>query len=410
MPSSSAEISDRPKALVIPVFKDSAKLQYIANIDMRTPISAVSFTIDLGGENVFVDCDKDYLTSTHRPIACPAARCSLAGSHNCINNTCGVIAYNPVIHVATVGYLGSDIISIQSTDGKYLTRYVSQQHFLSVCTPSYLVEGLTNGVQGMAGLGRTRVSLPAQLSAYFRIPRTFAICLSSALAYDGAIFIGNGPYVFSPDVDASTLLTYTPLLVNPIRTYSAYVRGDASWEYFIGVKSIKINERVVPIDTRLLSINATDGYGGTKISTVDPYTVLAPSIYKAVVEAFVKEFKATRVASVAPFGACFSSKGVASSRTGPAVPTIDLVLQSEKVYWRMVGANSMVYVNDSKVMCLALVEAGKYVKTSIVIGSHQIEDNLLQFDLDSSRMGFTSSLLLSQTRCGNFNGRNVPDP
>ncbi|KAK3031172.1 hypothetical protein RJ639_035329 [Escallonia herrerae] len=260
MPSSSAETSDRPKALLIPVFKDSAKLQCIANIAMWTPTSAVSFTIDIGGQNVFVDCEKDYFTSTHRRFACGSARCNLAGSRNCINNSCGIIANNTVTHVATVGDLGSEIISIESTDGKYAIGYVSQRHFLSVCTPSYLVGGLTNGVQGMAGLGRTRVSLPAQLSAYFSIPRTFAFCLSDAPGYDGAIFIGNGPYVFSPDVDASTLLTYTPLLVNPIRTYSAYVQVDASWEYFIGVKSIKINKKVVPINTRLLPINGTDGY------------------------------------------------------------------------------------------------------------------------------------------------------
>ncbi|KAK1351730.1 Basic 7S globulin [Heracleum sosnowskyi] len=112
--------------------------------------------------------------------------------------------------------------------------------------------------------------------------------------------------------------------------------GEVSADYFIGVKSIKINEKVIPINAKLLSINATQGSGGTKISTVHPYTVLETSIYKAVVKAFVKELNVPRVRSMAPFGACFSSKNIGTAYTGPAVPTIDLVLQSNLLedLWR----------------------------------------------------------------------------
>ncbi|GLT73233.1 hypothetical protein SLA2020_451050 [Shorea laevis] len=51
-------------------------------------------------------------------------------------------------------------------------------------------------------------------------------------------------------------------------------------------------------------------------------------------------------ASVAPFGACFSSENNGSTSLGPAtaVPEIDLVLQSESVYWSMFGSDSMVRV------------------------------------------------------------------
>ncbi|KAK3002558.1 hypothetical protein RJ639_022041, partial [Escallonia herrerae] len=115
----------------------------------------------------------------------------------------------------------------------------------------------------------------------------------------------------------------TPLFINP------EVGGVASSDNFIGVKSVKVNEKIIPINAKFLSINNTDGYGGTKISTVNPYTVLETSIYNAVVEAFVNELNATRVASMAPFGACFSSKGIVSTRGGPVMPPIDLVLQNE---------------------------------------------------------------------------------
>ncbi|KAK3019837.1 hypothetical protein RJ639_004082 [Escallonia herrerae] len=409
-----AQTSFRPKALVLPVTKDSSTLQYLTRINQRTPLVPVSLTVDLGGQFLWVDCDQGYVTSTYRPARCGSAQCHLAGSGSCgtcnsaprpgcNNNTCGLFPDNTITNTATSGDLGSDVVSVQSTDGKNPGRVVSQSNFLFVCGSTFLLEGLASGAKGMAGLGRTRISLPSQFAAAYSFPRKFAICLSSSTRASGVAFFGNGPYVLLPNVDASTSLIYTPLIINPVSTAAVSSEGEASSDYFIGVKSIKINEKVVPINTNLLSINKTDGYGGTKISTVNPYTVLQTSIYNAVVKAFVNELSGVpRVASVAPFGACFSSKNIGSTRVGPAVPQIDLVLQSESVYWRIFGANSMVQVSDN-VLCLGFVDGGANPRTSIVIGGHQIEDNLLQFDLATSRLGFSSSLLFRQTTCANFN-------
>ena len=104
------------------------------------------------------------------------------------------------------------------------------------------------------------------------------------------------------------------------------------------------------------------------------------SIYKAVLKDFVKKAasgKIIRVASMAPFGACFSSKTIASTMTRPAVPTIDLGLQSKSVYWRIYGANWMVKVKEN-VLCLGVVDGGLKPRTSIVTGGHQLEDNMLE--------------------------------
>lgn len=145
------------------------------------------------------------------------------------------------------------------------------------------------------------------------------------------------------------------------------------------------------------------GRGGTKISTVKPYTVMERSIYKAVVTAFGKALdKVPRVAPVAPFELCFKSSSLGGTRVGPGVPNIDLVLQNEGAVWRIFGANSMVDVSQDAT-CLGFVDGGVEPRTSIVIGGHQIEDNLLQFDLAASRLGFTSSLLFTRTTCANFN-------
>ncbi|KAH9765255.1 hypothetical protein KPL70_001805 [Citrus sinensis] len=73
-----------------------------------------------------------------------------------------------------------------------------------------------------------------------------------------------------------------------------------------------------------------------------------------------------------------------------------------KVLWSILGANSIVQVgNDDNVSCLGFVDGGA-PRTSIVIGGYQLENNLLQFDLASSRLGFSNSLLLRRTFCSNF--------
>ncbi|XP_043724001.1 probable aspartic proteinase GIP2 [Telopea speciosissima] len=413
---SNAKHSFRPKALVLPISKDASTLQYLTRINQRTPLVSVTVVVDLGGQSLWVDCDQGYNSSTYYPARCHSSQCSLANSLGCSecysapkpgcnNNTCGVIIDNTVTRTATTGQLGSDVISIQSTDGSTPGRVVTVSKFLFACAPTSLLEGLASGAKGMSGLGRTRISLPSQFASAFSFNKTFAICLSSSTSSNGVLFFGSGPYKFLQNVDASTNLIYTKLYINPVSTASAYSSGDASAEYFIGVNSINVSGNAVPLNKSLLSINSSDGYGGTKISTVNPYTVMETSIYKAVTKAFIKAAVArniTRVGAVSPFGVCFSSQNVGSTRVGPAVPTIDLVLESENVYWRIFGANSMVQVGNN-VLCLGFMDGGSNPRTSIVIGGYQLEDNLLQFNLANSKLGFSSSLLFRQTTCANFN-------
>ncbi|OAY27885.1 probable aspartic proteinase GIP2 [Manihot esculenta] len=408
-----AQTSFRPKALVLPVSKDPSSLLYLTQINQRTPLVPVDVALDLGGLYLWVDCEQGYESSSYRPARCNSAQCSLANANGCItqcfssprpgcnNNTCALLVDNTVTNIATDGELGQDVVSIQSTDGSKPGRSVSVSKFLFTCAPKFISEGLPSGVKGLAGLGRTKVSLPSQFSAAFSFDRKFAICLSSSTTAKGVVFFGDGPYVLRPNFDAAESLTYTPLILNPVSTAAAFVQGDPSSDYFIGVKSIKINGEVVPLNTTLLSIDR-EGFGGTKISTVNPYTVMETTIYNAFVNAFVKEISdVPRVAPVAPFGACFNSSKILGTRLGANVPSIDLVLQSNSVFWRIVGANSMVEVNND-VLCLGFVDGGVNPRTSIVIGGHQLEDNLLQFDLATSRLGFSSSLLSRQTTCSNF--------
>lgn len=411
-----AQQSFRPKALVVPVSKDAATLQYVTQIEQRTPLVPINLVVHLGGRFLWVDCDQGYLSSTYRPARCGSALCSLGGAGGCgdcfsgprpgcNNNTCGVSPDNPVIRTATGGELATDVVSVNSTNGSNPGRAVTVPRFLFSCAPTSLLEGLANGVVGMAGLGRTRAAFPSQFAAAFSFHRKFAICLAS----NGVIFFGDGPYNFFPNLQyTSQSLTFTPLFINPVSTAAAFSQGEPSAEYFIGVTSIKIVDKTVPLNSTLLTIDSK-GNGGTKISTVNPYTVLESSIFKAVTETFISEAAAwniTRVGSVAPFDVCFSTENVLSTRLGYGVPTISLVLQNENVIWDIYGANSIVQVSDD-VLCLGLVNGGSNPRTSIVIGGYQLENNLLQFDLATSRLGFSSLLFGRRTTCANFNFTSI---
>lgn len=419
--SSLAKQSFRPTALVIPVSKDASTLQYVTHIGQRTPLVPVNLVVDLGGQFLWVDCeDPSYVSSTYRPARCGSAQCSLARASGCgdcfsparpgcNNNTCGVIPDNTITRTATGGEVASDVVSVASTDGSNPGRAANVSSFIFACAPTFLLDGLASGVKGMAGLGRTRIALPSQFASAFSFHREFAICLSSSTSSSGVIFFGDGPYNLLPNIDASASLTYTPLFINPVSTASAYSQGEPSSEYFIGVKSIAVGDLAVALNTTLLTIDG-EGNGGTKISTVNPYTVLEKSIFTAVTDAFISESAArniTRVASVAPFEVCFSSKNVGSTRVGPAVPYIYLTLQNKDTVWTITGSNSMVEVSDD-VLCLGFVNGGENPRTSIVIGGYQLQDNLLKFDLASSRVGFSSTLLGRQTTCANFNFTSSP--
>ncbi|OWM66824.1 hypothetical protein CDL15_Pgr002619 [Punica granatum] len=414
--SSLAQTSFRPKALVLPVTKDISTLQFVTHIHQRTPLVPLSLVVDLGGRHFWVDCDDpSYVSSTYSSPRCRSAQCSLAQTNGCgqcfslarpgcNNNTCAMGPENSVTRTATGGELASDVVSVLSTDGSNLGRAVRVSQFLFACGSTFLLDGLALGVKGMAGLGRTKISFPSQLSSAFSFRREFAICLPSSTNSTGVIFFGPGPYKFLPNIDASMSLGYTPLLNNPVSTATSYTAGEPSYEYFIDINAIRVEDMPIQLNATLLTIDR-NGNGGTKISTVVPYTVLEASIFKAVSEVYISKMAGTnvmRVKPVKPFDVCFSSKNIEKTSIGPEAPYIYLTRQNQQPVWAILGSNSLVQVNN-EVMCLAFINGGANPTTSIVIGAYQLQDNLLHFDLAKSRVGFSSTLLNVGTSCAKFN-------
>ncbi|KAL5785450.1 hypothetical protein ACOSQ2_007842 [Xanthoceras sorbifolium] len=329
---------------------------------MGTPTNYMDLVIDLGGQFSWIDCD-EYNSSSYRPVHCWSPKCVAAIGKEPLGQDaqkthCALSSYNPKTDMYKIGGLGEDTMKVSTMDGSVYVSDVDMRRFSFAC-----------GVKGLlSGLAK----------------------------------VGGGPYFMHSYGEVSKLLIRTPLVINPVAHSRPPLNAKdfSSQEYFIDVKGIKIDGKPVSFNTSLLSINK-DGVGGTMIRTVATYTVLHSAIYKALVTDFVKEAAARRmkrVGSMAPFGACFSSKNIVRTMTGPAVPNIDLVVKGNNTAWSIYGANSMVKIKKN-VLCLGFVDGGSTAKTSIVLGGHQLENNLLEFDLASSMLGFSSSLLFHNTSC-----------
>ncbi|KAM7462680.1 hypothetical protein LguiA_030801 [Lonicera macranthoides] len=384
-----------PNAIVLPVTKDASTLQYLAQIKMGTPPIPIKLVIDLDGSFIWLDCASKHVSSSHHSIHSGSLHCSMLKA----NKKCAMYPRNRITQLATTGELAEEILAVDYVDRVKMGSIATVHSFLFSCAPVLLLKGLASGANGMLGLGRTRLALPSQLASTFDLQRKFVICLSS---FDGVIVSGEGLFItdVGTDTDISKSLVYTPLISNDDGTLE---------DYFINVRSIKINGKRVSVSKSLLSLDQ-HGVGGTKISTIVPYTTMESTIYDTFTRAFVKatnSMNMTRVGRVAPFEFCFGSKGVGQTRVGPTVPQINLVLQSEMVKWRIYGRNSMVKVSD-EVMCLGFLDGGLSSKTSIVIGGYQMEDNLVEFNLGTSMLGFSSSLLMKGTSCSKFTLNFMP--
>ncbi|KAK4416648.1 putative aspartic proteinase GIP2 [Sesamum alatum] len=413
-PFSNSQSPPKPQAFIFPIKKDVSTNQYYTTIQIGSSPTTFNVVIDLGGKFLwFNSLDYFNAASSYRPILCGTPQCRIAEGVGCVfcflsppvpgctNNTCSDYALNPF--TGTQGYngLGQDVLRVYSTRGD---QYRVNDFPFQFSDP-VLRQGLASPTAGLIGLGRTRISLQAQLASAFKIRQKFALCLPSS-GNDGNMIVGQGAYS-SPFPEIAKSLLSTPLIRNPVSTFGNEQIGNLTVEYFIDVKSIRVGEKTLSFNKTLLSINKNTGAGGTSIRTVRPYTGLHRSILNALITEFVEAAASkniTRVVSVAPFEACFDSKTVGSSKTGPDVPTIDLVLQSKSLYWRFYGSNSMVRVS-SDVICLAFVDGGSNLTgptTSVVVGGHQLENHLLEFDVSASRLRFSSSLLLHGTSCSQF--------
>ncbi|XP_077219377.1 chitinase CLP-like [Tasmannia lanceolata] len=392
-PSITAVSPSQIQALVAPITKDSLTSQYTLSFNKHH-----SFVLDTTGTLLWFHCSKH-----HSTIPCNSTKCSLAHSfhsHLCPDAmisyrypcTCTVNPINTITQTCAVTDLTQTNFTISATDGRTPTTQLLVSQFVSSCAPKAFLKSLPVGARGMAGLSRSDLALPSQLASALAIQRKFAICLPSNSTALGVAFFGDTPIYLMPPTkfDLRSVLSYTPLLVNPMNP-----------DYYIGVNCIAINGEAVRFLERVLEIDSI-GNGGVMLSSVVPHTTLRSHIYRPFLKTFAKLTRGIpRAKKVKPFGLCLNTSRLGYTRVGYPVPQVDLMLANGK-NWTIFGANSMKQINND-VACLAFVDGGERAEQAVVIGSFQMEDNLLLFDLVGSRLGFSSSLYFFRTTCGNFN-------
>ncbi|KAL9998093.1 putative aspartic peptidase A1 family, aspartic peptidase domain superfamily, xylanase inhibitor [Helianthus debilis subsp. tardiflorus] len=292
--------------------------------------------------------------------------------------TCPVNVVNPVTGSCGEALLNYEEFTVNTSNGRNVFTGFLLVTTNSACVPSSSLESFPANVTGVMAFS----SSPYALQRYLVEPlkNSLAICLPSNSSAPGVLFFGSGPYYLLPnsDVDVRSLLSYTPLLKHP-----------DSLGYYIGVKAIVIKNK---------SIGITGNFS-TKLSTLEPYTVLRTDIYKRVIWAFsVATIGIPLARPVSPFGLCYKAIG---TRAGLKFPNIDFSFEDGKKL-TVDMANSIKQITKD-VACLAFVDGGATAEHAIVIGTYQFEDNFLVFDLENSTFGFSSSLLHEKTSCSNFN-------
>ncbi|KAF5787933.1 putative aspartic peptidase A1 family, aspartic peptidase domain superfamily, xylanase inhibitor [Helianthus annuus] len=290
--------------------------------------------------------------------------------------TCSVNVFNPVTGSCNQTLINYDDFTVNVSDGRKIFSGLYDAHPYAACAPHSTFASFPSNVSGVMAFSSSPYAFPAYF--YQPLKKTLALCLPSKPSVPGVLFFGTGPYYLLPqsNVDVRSYLSYTPLVTQP-----------DSFGYFISVDSIVIKKRSINVPANT----------STKLSTTDPYTTLRTNIYNGVVRRFTKVTKQLRPAKpVSPFGLCFST-----STAGLKVPDIDFSLPDGKK-WTVSTANSIKQITN-EVACLAFVDGGATSEPAIVIGTFQFEDNFLEFDLENSTFGFSSSLLRKQTSCANFN-------
>ncbi|KAK7270261.1 hypothetical protein RIF29_23274 [Crotalaria pallida] len=444
-------------ALVAPIFKDKSTNLFTLSVNLKTPLQRTNLYLDLGFSFSWLLCDT-YNSSSFSEIPCTQENslCLNVGfgglsCGNCVifsppkpscieqNLVCDSFPENPVQNglkaIGKGGLAVIDTLALPTTanDGSALGSLVRITNFTFACTSdnsTNVMKGLPKHITGLASLARSNLSIPNQISSALSTPNIVSLCFPSSTKVNGpglAFFGTTGPYYAlsssNSKIDLSELLVYTPLIVNPVAfgdTVINYRTGTPSSHHFIGLTSIHVNGKPVPVNSTLLAIDQESGLGGTEISTATPYTRLESTIFKAFAELFEKEaasppFNLKVTSPVRPFNVCYPAGDLTLTPEGPSVPIVDFVLHAKDVVWRIVGANSMVRIQNKKgvdLWCLGFLDGGvngdavvngkNDQKTPIVIGGKQLEDNLIQFDIESNRFGFTSSLLSHSLSCTNL--------
>lgn len=375
-----------------------SKNTLVSSVTKNAILPIFTFTLNTN-EEYFIHIAGPYLVRScndglPRPIIpCGSATCALTrrvSPHQCpptqnaiINGRCAcqATAFEPFQRLCNSNQYTYGDFSMSSLNPRSPSFTFNNVKYL--CIPKPFLIDFPPGVLGLAGLAPTALATWNQLTPpRLGLEKKFALCLPSD-TNKGAIFFGGGPYKLG-NTDARSMLTYTQLIKNPRRLNN----------YFLRLKGIFVNGEKILLAQNAFGFDGK-GDGGVTLSTVTPFTTLRSDIYEVFTKAFSKATSdIPRVNSTTPLEFCFKSTEHFQ------VPQIDMKFADGKI-WKVIAANSMKKISDD-VACLAFLNGGDAAAQAVVIGMHQMENTLLEFDVGRSAFGFSCSLGLVNASCGDF--------
>ncbi|CAN8244093.1 unnamed protein product [Cochlearia groenlandica] len=373
---------------LLPITKHEPTNQFFTTFNIGSAAkSPVKLLLDLGTDLTWLNCRKIKSLSSLRLVTCQSSTCKSVPGNGCANNgkTCLYGQQNPSGKNPNVTCrVVQDKASFSTTDGGRFLSGVSLPRFTFSCADEKSMNGLPPPVAGVLGMSPGRSSFWRQVTTKFNVIPKFALCLPSSGT--GRFHIAGVHYRVIPPFDDSVSI---PMSFTPIK-------GTDSGDYMITVQSIYVDGTPLALSPDLVN-------GGAKLSTVVPYTMLPTDIYNALAQSFTLKAKAmgiSTIPSVAPFKTCFDASTVKN------MPVVEIGLpgRNGEVKWRFHGANTVVNVKDT-VMCLAFLDGGKKQKELMVVGTHQLQDYVVEFDLSRTVLAFSESLLLHNSSCSTWPSR-----
>ncbi|CAM0884744.1 unnamed protein product [Alopecurus aequalis] len=392
----------------------------VARVSKDAATSLYTIAIKAGGARLLLDLAGPLLwlancPTPHRTIPCGSGVCKVANwNHppNCPSTgtacskgaACTTCPYNPVDGHCARDDATTLTLAAHETDGTNPLSAAVSFRAVGSCAPGALLVSLPEGAAGVAGLSRLPLSLPSQASYILGLEKQFALCLPAGSGSDGVAIFGGGPFqlLAAPPVELADNLrkNQLPLLRNPRRNNGAY---------YFRITGIAVNQQKVTTPPGAFDLNRRRGTGGVVLSTVTPYTVLRPDIYRPLHDAFDAATNGiARAPPVPPFDMCYQASALGSTRMGFGVANIDLMLDLGGARnWTLFGGSSLVQVSD-QTACFAFVPMVASMPAAadspaVILGGFQIQEHLLMFDLEKSTFGFSGLLSGIRTGCENFN-------
>ncbi|GMQ02749.1 hypothetical protein CsSME_00048839 [Camellia sinensis var. sinensis] len=348
---------------------------YIVTVGLGTPKKHLSLIFDTGSSFTWIQCQPCTVfcykqkqpifdpsrSTTYKNITCTSRHCSQLSSATsttprCSTNTC-VYGVRYGDNSISQGFFASETLT--------LTPYDVFPKYLFGCGEKN--QGLWNGVAGLIGLGRDRLSIVSQVSSKYG--NYFSYCLPSTPSCTGYLTFGTGGRSFT-----GSSLRFTPLLSKS--------KGPSF--YYVDIIGIKVAGKTLSISRSVFKKSGSIIDSGTVI------TRLPPAAYDALKTAFRQHMTQYRMAKpFSIFDTCYRVK----KNTTLKIPSISFVFGGNTEV--VIDSSGILFATSSKKACLAF--AGNSNSSDMgIFGNAQQKTLDVVYDVavDPDLSGFHSSVPL----------------